>query len=83
MDPATLAFLPQQGSLGASGFFFPFNYGLHLHWLEIGKWLVGAAGMAMLLLLASGVVIHRKISANSSPFGRASRCNAAVWICIT
>lgn len=61
MDPATLAFLPQQGSLGASGFFFPFHYGLHLHWLEIGKWLVGAAGMAMLLLLVSGVIIHCKI----------------------
>lgn len=61
MDPQTLAFLPPQGTLGGSGFFFPFHYGLHLQWMEIGKWIVGVAGMAMLLLLVSGVVIHRKI----------------------
>ena len=61
LDPQQLTFLPPQGTLGGSGFFFPFHYGLHLKWKEIGKWIVGVAAMAMLLLLVSGVVIHRKI----------------------
>ena len=61
LDPQRLAFLPEQGTLGGSGFFFPFHYGLHLQWLEIGKWIVGVAAMGMLLLLVSGVIIHRKI----------------------
>ncbi|NYE24063.1 PepSY-associated TM helix domain-containing protein [Pigmentiphaga litoralis] len=61
LDPATLDPLPDPGTLGASGFFFPFHYGLHLSWKEIGKWLVGAASMAMLVLLIAGIVIHRKV----------------------
>ena len=61
LDPQRLAFLPEQGTLGGSGFFFPFHYGLHLQWMEIGKWIVGVAAMSMLLLLVSGVIIHRKI----------------------
>lgn len=36
------------------------NNGLR-RWMELGDWLVGLAGMAMLVLLVSGVVIHRKI----------------------
>lgn len=61
MDPERLTFLPAQGTLGGSGFIFPFHYGLHLQWMELGKWIVGVAAMAMLLLLVSGVIIHRKI----------------------
>ncbi|MEH6433761.1 PepSY-associated TM helix domain-containing protein [Massilia sp. DD77] len=61
LDPARLAFLPEPGTEGASGFLFPFHYGLHLKWMDLGKWLVGAAGMAMLVLLVSGVIIHRKL----------------------
>jgi uncharacterized iron-regulated membrane protein len=61
LDPQRLTFLPEQGTLGGSGFFFPFHYGLHLEWKEAGKWIVGVAAMAMLLLLVSGVIIHRKI----------------------
>jgi uncharacterized iron-regulated membrane protein len=61
LDPATFQPLPDAGTFGASGFFFPFHYGLHLSWKEIGKWLVGAASMAMLVLLIAGVVIHRKV----------------------
>jgi uncharacterized iron-regulated membrane protein len=61
LDPQRLAFLPEQGTLGGSGFFFPFHYGLHLQWMETGKWIVGVAAMGMLLLLVSGVIIHRKI----------------------
>jgi uncharacterized iron-regulated membrane protein len=34
---------------------------LHLRFQNIGLWLVGLAGMAMMVLCVSGVIIHRKI----------------------
>lgn len=68
LDPATLALLPEPGTLGASGFFFPLHYGLHIGWQELGKWIVGLAGMAMLVLLTSGLVIHRKLLAEFFTF---------------
>ena len=61
LDPARYELIPDQETEGATGFIFPFHYGLHLKWLELGKWLAGLAGMAMLVLLVSGVVIHKKI----------------------
>ena len=61
LDPARLVFLPEPGTRGASGFIFPFHYGLQLKWNDLGKWIVGAAAMAMLVLLVSGVIIHKKI----------------------
>lgn len=64
LHPHSLAVLPDPGTRGASGFFFPFHYGLHLPWMDLGKWLVGLAAMAMLVLLVSGVVIHRKLLAD-------------------
>jgi len=68
LDPRTLAPLPEPGTLGASGFFYPFHYGLQIAWMDLGNWLVGAAAMAMLLLLLSGVVIHRKLFAEFFTF---------------
>ena len=61
LDPRTGALLPDQGTEAGSGFIFPFHFSLHLRWKMIGYWLVGLAGMAMMALLVSGVVIHRKI----------------------
>ncbi len=61
LDPVGLAGLPEPGTLGGSGFIFPFHYGLHLKWLDLGKWIVGVAAMAMLALLVTGVIIHKKI----------------------
>ena len=68
LDPSSYAFLPPQGSAGATGFIVPFHYHLHLNWLEIGKWLVGLAAMTMLVLLVSGVIIHKKIIAQFFTF---------------
>ena len=68
LDPHSYALLPEQGSAGATGFFVPFHYSLHLQWLELGKWLVGLAAMAMLVLLVSGVIIHKKIFAQFFTF---------------
>ncbi|MEM9989719.1 MAG: PepSY-associated TM helix domain-containing protein, partial [Pseudomonadota bacterium] len=57
----TLEALPEEQSHGGSGFFFPFHFRLHLTWNNLGYWLVGFSGLAMLVLLVSGVIIHRKI----------------------
>lgn len=48
-------------TLGATGFFFPFHFRLHIQWLKLGYWIVGLAAMGMLVLLVSGVIIHKKI----------------------
>lgn len=68
LDPSSYAFLPPQGSAGATGFIVPFHYHLHLNWLEIGKWLVGLAAMTMLVMLVSGVIVHKKIIAQFFTF---------------
>lgn len=60
-DPTTGALLPEAESWAGTGFIFPFHVSLHIRWMELGDWLVGLVGMAMLVLLISGVVIHRKI----------------------
>jgi uncharacterized iron-regulated membrane protein len=64
LHPTTGAVLPHTDTLAGTGFIFPFHYGLHLKWKDIGYWLVGLAGMAMLVMVVSGVVIHRKIFAD-------------------
>lgn len=61
LDPVTGAILPDPGTLAGSGFLYPFHYMLHIRAANIGSWIVGLAGMGMLVLLVSGVVIHRKI----------------------
>jgi uncharacterized iron-regulated membrane protein len=64
IDPRTGERLPpameERLHLG-TGFFFPMHYALTLHWKGVGYWIVGAAGLAMLAALVSGVVMHRRI----------------------
>ncbi|GGB99328.1 iron uptake protein [Oxalicibacterium flavum] len=64
VDGTTGTLIAEQGSLAGTGFFFPFHFHLHIDWLGLGYWLVGLAGMAMLVLLVSGVIIHKKIFAD-------------------
>lgn len=64
LHPHTGALLPHGDTLAGTGFIFPFHFSLHLKWKDLGYWLVGLAGMAMLVLVVSGVVIHRKIFAD-------------------
>jgi uncharacterized iron-regulated membrane protein len=59
LDPATGVALPEARTLGATGFFFPLHYSLMIEFKLIGLFVVAFAGMAMLALLVSGVVIHR------------------------
>ena len=68
IDPASGALVPEQGTWAGTGFIFPFHYRLHIRWLDLGYWLVGLASMAMLALLVSGVVIHRKLFAELFTF---------------
>jgi len=73
IKPESGDLLPDAGTKAGTGFIFPFHFNLHLKWQQIGYWLVGLAGMAMLVLLVSGVVIHRKIFADFFTFRRARK----------
>lgn len=68
IDPATLRLLPEEGTLAGTRFIFPFHYSLNIRTWSLGYWIVGLAGMAMLALCVSGVVIHRKIFAEFFTF---------------
>jgi uncharacterized iron-regulated membrane protein len=61
IDPHTGTVLEDTGSLGGTGFIYPFHFRLHLDWLNLGTWLVGLAGMGLLVLFVSGVVIHGRL----------------------
>jgi uncharacterized iron-regulated membrane protein len=67
VHPTTGVLLPDAGTRGGTGFIFPFHFSLHLRfqdpsfWKDLGYWLVGLAGMAMLVALVSGVIIHRPL----------------------
>jgi len=61
LDVTTGELIPDPGTLGATGFIFPFHYRLNIPWAGLGYWLVGLAAMAMMVLLVSGVLIHKKI----------------------
>lgn len=78
LDPATGALLPDPGTLAGTGFLYPFHYTLHVQAARLGQWLVGAAGLAMLVLCVSGLVIHRRIFADFFLF-RPAR-NSRRWL---
>lgn len=61
IDPRSGAFIPDTQLKLGSEFFYPMHYSLHLHWLNLGYWVVGFAGLVMLVALVSGVVMHRKV----------------------
>lgn len=63
LDPASGEPIVVTDSKAASGFIYPFHYMLTLNWANLGLWIVGFAALGMLLLLASGLFIHRKIIA--------------------
>ena len=68
LHPQTGAVLKDADTLAGTGFIFPFHYTLHVKWMDVGEWLVGVAGMAMLLMVVSGVVMHRRIFADFFTF---------------
>lgn len=68
LDPATGAELTGPDSLAGTGFIFPFHFSFHISWVGLGYWIAGFLAMAMLALLASGIIIHRKIFAEFFTF---------------
>jgi len=61
VDPRNGKELPDDQLAIGSDFFYPMHYSLHLHWMNLGYWIVGIAALTMLAALVSGVVMHRKI----------------------
>ena len=61
IDPRNGRLLPDDQLKIGSEFFYPLHYSLHLHWKDLGYWIVALAALAMLAALVSGVVIHRKL----------------------
>ena len=61
VDPASGELLAEAGSWGGTGFFFPFHYMFHIKWMDVGYWLLAVVSIGMLVLLVSGVIIHKKI----------------------
>ncbi len=63
-NPATGEPVVVTDSLAGSGFIYPFHLSLTIEWQSLGYWIVGLAALAMLILLVSGLFIHRKIIAD-------------------
>lgn len=61
IDPRNGVELPEGQLKVGSRFFYPLHYSLHLHWLDLGYWIVGLAALVMMAALVSGVVMHRKL----------------------
>lgn len=59
--PLTLETLPDNNTRGASRFIYPFHHNLTIRKDNIGAWIVGVASMGMLVLMISGIIIHRRI----------------------
>lgn len=68
VDANTGHLLPEVGTKGGTGFFFPFHYSFHLKWMDIGYWLLAIVSIGMLVLLVSGVIVHKKIFADFFTF---------------
>jgi uncharacterized iron-regulated membrane protein len=64
IDPASGRVLQDPETLGATDFFYPFHKELRIEFMMLGRWIVCLAGMAMLVLGFSGVIIHKKLFAD-------------------
>jgi uncharacterized iron-regulated membrane protein len=67
IDPRSGTTLPDEQLKIGSEFFYPLhtkltlNYDLTPNGRDLGNWIVGVAGLVMLVALISGVIVHRKI----------------------
>ena len=59
-DPRTNKRVEVTESYAGTEFFYPFHYSLHIP-QNIGYWVVGFSAMAMLVLIVSGIFIHRRL----------------------
>ena len=73
LDPSSGRIIAEQGTWAGTRFIYPFHYRLHIGWLNLGYWLVGLCAMAMLALLVSGIIIHRRIFTDFFTFRATAR----------
>ena len=62
VDPATLRIVPEAGTFGGTGFFYPYHFRLNVG--ATGLWLCAFAAVVMMALCISGIIIHRRIFAD-------------------
>ena len=77
LDAATGRLLPEAGAPLGTRLFFPFHYSLLWKWKDVGQWIVGAAAMAMLLAVVSGVATHRRLFKDFFTFRPSKRLQRA------
>jgi uncharacterized iron-regulated membrane protein len=77
LDASTGRLLPEAGAPLGTRLFFPFHYSLLWKWKDVGQWIVGAAAMAMLLAVVSGVATHRRLFKDFFTFRPAKRLQRA------
>lgn len=68
VDARSGQLLPEPGSKGATDFFFRFHYSFHLKWMDVGFWILALVSIAMLALLISGVIVHKRLFAEFFTF---------------
>lgn len=74
IDPRNGKVFPDDALKIGSEFFYPLHYNLTLEYdltpngRDLGNWIVGVAGLIMLVALISGLVMHRKIFRESFTF---------------
>ncbi|WP_341707582.1 PepSY-associated TM helix domain-containing protein [Halopseudomonas sp.] len=61
VDPRTGEFLSDDALKIGSDWFYPLHYSLQLNWMYLGTYVVGLAGLVMLVALITGVIMHRKV----------------------
>lgn len=61
LDPVTGVAAPPARATWGGDFFYVFHFTLHYLPVRLGRWLVSAAAMFMLVAIVSGVITHRRI----------------------
>ncbi|QYO63837.1 PepSY-associated TM helix domain-containing protein [Leptolyngbya sp. 7M] len=66
IDPTSGEALPTIDTFGASDFFFTFHHNLLITWapFALGTWITSLAAVGMLMLIITGIVIHKKLIAD-------------------
>lgn len=84
LDPATAEPLAVRASFGAGEFLYRFHFELRSavqsRWILEGRWLVGLAGLVMLVALLSGIVTHRRLFKDFFLFRPRAKAAQRAWL---
>ncbi|MHB9878365.1 PepSY-associated TM helix domain-containing protein [Pacificimonas sp. ICDLI1SI03] len=78
IGPDGLTLLPDQGTYGGTQFFYPYHFTLNIGFANIGLILCAFAGIMMMVLCVSGVIIHRRIFADFFTFRKSKKSQRSV-----